>query len=59
MVFDWGSTKTHLFSEFRNRKAGGRDVKPRNMNFQRLRRRGGGINREGVFIRMNTVAEGS
>ena len=33
-----------------------RDVKPRNMNFAKVEKRvGGGINREGAFIRINTV----
>ena len=42
-----------------------RDLKPRNMNFAKVDKRGGGvcvcvcvcvINREGVFIRINTVS---
>ena len=34
-----------------------RDVKPRNMNFAKVEKRGGGgaINREGAFITKNTV----
>ena len=36
-----------------------RDVKPRNMNFAKVEKRGGGgggaINREGAFIAINTV----
>ena len=33
-----------------------RDVKPQNMNFAKVEKRGGGaINREGAFIRINTV----
>ena len=31
-----------------------RDVKPRNMNFAKVEKRGG-INREGAFITINTV----
>ena len=31
-----------------------REVKPRNMNFSKVEKEGG-INREGVFIRINTV----
>ena len=58
-VFNWGSTKTHLFSESRNRKGAGveRDVKPRNMNFAKVYRRGGGgaTNRERALIWINTV----
>ena len=35
-----------------------RDVEPRNMKFAKLQKRGGGvaINREGAFIRINTVS---
>ena len=33
-----------------------RDVKPRNMNFAKVEKKGG-INREGAFIRINTVIE--
>ena len=33
-----------------------RDVKPRNMNFAKVEKRGGAINREGAFITKNTVA---
>ena len=51
-----GSTKKHHFSESRNRKgAVDRDVKPRNMNFAQVEKRGGAINREGAFIAINTV----
>ena len=32
-----------------------RDVKPRNMNFAKVEKRGGAINREGAFITKNTV----
>ena len=32
-----------------------RDVKPRNMNFAKVERGGGAINREGAFITKNTV----
>ena len=32
-----------------------RDVKPRNVNFARVEKGGGAINREGAFIRINTV----
>ena len=34
-----------------------RDVKPRNMKFAKVERRGGGgvINREGAFIQINTI----
>ena len=32
-----------------------RDVKPRNMNFAKVEKRGGGINREGAFITKNMV----
>ena len=32
-----------------------RDVKPRNMNFAKVDRRGGATNREGVLIQINTV----
>ena len=33
-----------------------RDVKPRNMNFAKVEKRGGGAtNREGALIRINTV----
>ena len=33
-----------------------RDVKPRNINLAKVQKRGrGGINREGAFIRINTV----
>ena len=32
-----------------------RDVKPRNMNFAKVEKRGGAINREGAFIAINTV----
>ena len=32
-----------------------RDVKPRNMAFAKVTRRGGAFNRKGAFIRINTV----
>ena len=32
-----------------------RDVKPRNMNFAKVEKGGGAINREGAFITKNTV----
>ena len=32
-----------------------RDVKPQSMNFAKVERGGGAINREGVFIRINMV----
>ena len=32
-----------------------RDVKPRNMNFAKVEKGGGAINREGAFITINTV----
>ena len=32
-----------------------RDIKPHNMNFAKVDRRGGATNREGALIRINTV----
>ena len=61
MVFNWGSTKTHLFRNPGIAKvlAVERDVKPQNMNFAKIDRRGGGAtNREGALIRINTVSLG-
>ena len=52
-VFDWGSTKMHLFSESRFAKvlAVERDVKLRSMNFAKVERRGGWLIGRGHLYR--------
>ena len=51
VVFDWGSTKTHLFRNpgIAKMLAVERDVKPRNVNFAKFDRR------EGEIVRISTV----
>ena len=51
----------HLFYRIIKLLAVERDVKPRNMNFSKVEKRGGGgggaINREGTLVRINTVVK--
>ena len=55
-VFNWGSTKTHLFQNSGTTKVlpVERDVKSQNVNFAKLGRMGG-INRAQAFVPINTV----